>query len=159
MRAEEFIQELKIDNRKGAGAVPFNQEVDYMGLRVAMTPRMFLKLALPLEVKPDDQATIASLEKIKDTQGFGAPFLYIEIPEQWLDGDFSKIAQVNNHDGRHRMMTILNSEGNDPVEVHLFLRRGMRRRDLTDEMIQRLQAGLISQTGAVVQGPTFVMPS
>ena len=157
MRAEEFIQELKINNRNGAGAVPYNQEIDYMGLRVAMTPRMFLKLALPLDVNPDDQATIDSLKQIKDTQGFGAPFLYIEIPEQWFDGDVSKPAQVNNHDGRHRMMTILNSEGNNPVEVHLFLRHGLRRRDLTDKMIERLQSSMISQTGTPVSGPIFVM--
>jgi hypothetical protein len=157
MRAEEFIQELKINNRNGAGAVPYNQEIDYMGLRVAMTPRMFLKLALPLDVKPDDQATIDSLKQIKDTQGFGAPFLYIEIPEQWFDGDFSKSAQVSNHDGRHRMLSILDSEGNDPVEVHLFLRHGLRRRDLTDKMIEQLQSGMISQTGTPLSGPIFVM--
>ena len=157
MRAEEFIKELKINNRNGAGAVPYNQEIDYMGLRVAMTPRMFLKLALRLDVKPDDQTTIDSLKQIKDTQGFGAPFLYIEIPEQWFDGDFSKSAQVSSHDGRHRMLSILDSEGNDPVEVHLLLRGGLRRRDLTDEMIEQLQSGMISQTGTPVSGPIFVM--
>jgi GNAT superfamily N-acetyltransferase/pyrimidine deaminase RibD-like protein len=152
---EDDLQEVKIDNRKGAGAVPFNQEIDYMGLRVGMTPQMFLKLALPLDVQPSDQKTIDRLNQIKDTQGFGAPFLYIEIPEQWFDGDFSKLARVSSHDGRHRMLSILASEGNDPVEVHLLLRNGLRRRDLTDQMIERLQAGMISQTGAAVRGPVF----
>jgi hypothetical protein len=46
MRAQEFL-EYKINNRSGIGSVPYNQEVDYFGLRVAMRPSTFLKLALP----------------------------------------------------------------------------------------------------------------
>ena len=49
MRAREFVTEVNIDNRKGAGAVPFNADIDYFGLRVDMKPSTFLKLALPLE--------------------------------------------------------------------------------------------------------------
>ena len=37
-----------IDNVNGKGATPNNQDVGYKGLRVLVTPSVFLKLALPL---------------------------------------------------------------------------------------------------------------
>jgi len=41
--------------------------------------------------------------------------------------------------------------------VHLLLRGGLRRRDLTDQMIEQMQAGMISQTGTPVKGPIFTI--
>jgi hypothetical protein len=153
--AEEQLDELKIDNRNGKGAVPHNQDVDYFGLRVKMKPSMFLKLALPLNVRDDDAETIDHLAQVKDTEGFGAPFLDIKFPKDWFDGDISVPARVAGHDGRHRMLAILKSEGDDPVEVHLFPRDGVRGRDITDEMIKALEGAMVSQSGAFVRGPIF----
>jgi hypothetical protein len=126
MRAKEFL-EYKINNQSGIGSVPKNQEIDYFGLRVAMRPSTFLKLALPLPNTPQDQESVEYVKQHKDTEGIGAPFLEIDIPEGWESNDLSKPARVVGHDGRHRMMAILQSEGDDPVEVHLFP-LGLRRR-------------------------------
>jgi hypothetical protein len=126
-----------------------------MGLRVTMLPRTFLTLSLPMANSANDQERIEYLASIKDTQGFGAPFLDIVIPDKWFDGDFSEPAQVVGHDGRHRMRAILKTEGDVPVETHLFPRRGVRNQDLTPEIIRKLQAGIVSENRRYVRGPLF----
>lgn len=47
MRIKEIL-ESRINNKTGAGAVPFNQDIDYFGAKVMMKPSIFLSLALPL---------------------------------------------------------------------------------------------------------------
>jgi hypothetical protein len=76
-----------------------------------------------------------------------SPLLEIKIPPEWFDNppDFLKRAKVVSHEGRNRMHAWLRKHGDDPVEVHLIPRGGLRRRDLTDEMIKYLQSGLHSE--------------
>ena len=150
MRAQEFVNEVTIDNRTGAGSVPWNQEVDYRGLRVTMKPSTFLRLALPLTDQDNSR-----MERHIGTGGtIGAPFLDIVVPEAWQSGDFSEPAQVRGHDGRHRMQAIAKLEGDAPVETHLFPKY-LRNRDLTPEIVQRLQAGMVTQSGRYLPGPLF----
>lgn len=156
MRAQEFVTELKVDNRKGLGAVPYNQEVDYFGLQVAMRPSTFLKLSLPLDTsKPDEAKTIDYIAQHLDDQGIGAPFLDISIPPEWEEGVIKTPARITGHDGRHRMYAIMKTEGDNPVEVHIFPKGGMRRRDVTPEMIEALRQGVVGQRGSYVSGPLF----
>jgi hypothetical protein len=152
MRAKEFIIEVTIDNVRGAGAVPYNQEIDYFGLRVMMKPSIFIKLAAPL-----GQPHSAELEKyIADGGAIGAPFLDIAIPKEWDDGDFSKVAQVSGHEGRNRMTAIKKLEGDTPVEVHLLPRGGYRARDLTADFVKKLQQGMYAEGSTnLVSGPLF----
>ena len=156
MRANEFINEVNIDNRKGWGAVPKNQDVDYFGLQVQMHPSIFLKLALPLANPPsaDDIA-----QHISKGGAIGAPFLEIVIPDEWDDNDFSQPARVRGHDGRNRMNAIMAVEGNEPVEVHLFFygkRREWRSRHLTPEIIHAINTALIPQGASLpIKGPFF----
>lgn len=156
MRAKEFIDEHKIDNRNGIGAVPYNNDVDYFGLRVRMRPSTFLKLALPMNNSESDRESIDHITQNMDTQGIGAPFLQIKIPPQWEDGDTSKPATVYGHDGRHRMAAILKAEGDEPVETHLFPAY-LRRRDFdaNPEWAQALNKQLVGQRGNAMSGPFF----
>jgi putative chitinase len=152
MRLRELLSEVKIDNKDGAGAVPYNQDVDYFGLRVMMKPSTFLRLAAPL-----GQEHSAELEKyISDGGAIGAPFLEIKIPMEWDDGDFSKPAQVVGHEGRNRMTAIQKLEGDNPIEVHIFPRGGYRSRDITTEFRAALVRGLQAEKATnVVAGPLF----
>ena len=155
MRSHEFITELKIDNKKGLGAVPHNADVDYFGLRTVMRPSTFLKLSLPLDKNdPEEKKSIQHLAKQITNQGFGAPFLTIAVPEAWESGDFSLEAKVRDHDGRHRMLAIQQEEGDSPVETHIFIPH-FRRRDITDDIIKNLRNGVLSQNGHYVSGPIF----
>jgi putative chitinase len=152
MRLRELLSEVKIDNKQGAGAVPFNQDVDYFGLQVMMKPSTFLRLAAPL-----GQEHSAELEKyIANGGAIGAPFLEIKIPIEWDDGDFSKPAQVAGHEGRNRMTAVQKLEGDAPIEVHIFPRGGYRARDITPEFRRALARGLQAEKAAnVVTGPLF----
>ena len=140
------LNELKIDNVNGLGSVPWNQEVDYMGLRVLMKPSTFLQLSLPLNMNDDDKKTIQHLEKEKDTIGFGAPFLQVDMERS--------IPRITGHDGRHRMIAIQATEGDHPVEVHIFP-KGMRNKDMTPEVVSKLNDLVVSQNGKYVPGPIF----
>lgn len=156
MRLKELLAEVNIDNESGAGSVPFNQNVDYMGLRVKMRPSVFLKLASPL----DHEISVDSLvDYIKSGGAIGAPFLQIIIPPEWEEGDFSKDARVRGHEGRNRMMAVQKVEGDDPIEVHLFFAAGVRRRHLTDEMIAKLNKYIIPEEGDSYSflGPYFIL--
>ena len=152
MKITDIITEVIINNVTGAGAVPYNQDADYFGIRVNMEPSTFLKLAVPI-----GQAHSAELEKyIADGGAIGAPFLEVKIPEEWDDSDFSKPAQVMQHEGRNRMSAILKLEGNAPVEVHIFPRGGYRGRDITPEFRAALAKGLYAEKNtALVSGPLF----
>jgi hypothetical protein len=154
MRARDFIDEVNIDNRDGWGNVPNNLNVDYLGLKVLMRPSTFLRLAAPLD-EPGSSKAIA--DHIRSGGAIGAPFLDIKIPEEWFDGDFTKPAGVSGHEGRNRMTAVSEVEGDDPIEVHLFPRGGVRRRDLTDEIIAQLNKKLLPERGMqpAFPGPYF----
>lgn len=144
--------EVTIDNQSGAGAVPYNQDVDYFGIRTTMRPSTFLRLAAPLE-----QEHSAELEKyIADGGAIGAPFLEIKIPQEWDDSDFSKPAQVMGHEGRNRMTVIQKLESDTPIEVHIFPRGGYRARDITPEFKAALAKSLYAEKSTnLVSGPLF----
>jgi hypothetical protein len=155
MKSSEFITEaVQIDNKDGWGAVPFNQEIGYLGLRVKMTPGMFLQLAAPL----GDPTSMDDIKQHISSGGtLGAPFLNIQYPYEWHDGDFSEKAKVVGHEGRNRMNAIQQVYNNDPVEVHLFFNQGVRNRDLTPEIIKNLNRCLIPEKQSNPQswGPYF----
>jgi hypothetical protein len=121
-----------------------------------MKPSIFLKLALPL-----GQPHSAELEKyIADGGAIGSPFLEIKIPPEWDDGDFSKFAQVASHEGRNRITAVKKLEGDEPIEVHLIPRGGLRARDLTAEFVEKMQEGMYAEKSThLVSGPLFVSGS
>lgn len=154
MRAAEFLDEVAIDNREGWGPVPYNQDVDYFGLRVLVRPSTFLKLALPLAGEPPSKDAIE--QHIRAGGAIGAPFLNIKIPVEWEDGEYEQAAaRVVGHEGRNRMMAVLEVEGDEPVEVHLFPKGGMRRRHLTPEIIDATNHGMGREAGGFETGPLF----
>jgi hypothetical protein len=163
------LKEVKIDNVDGSGAVPWNQNVEYMGLRVLMKPTNFLLLAgaLPFEPYPD------IVDHIRNGGAIGAPYLSIRYPHEWASGDFKKIAFIQSHDGRNRMKAILKVEGDVFVETHLFFSTiryehdeetgekikkvgEVRARHLTPEIIEHLNYKLIREDPKEIAfGPFF----
>lgn len=153
MRLAQVLKEnVQIDNKDGLGAVPYNQEIDYRGLRIIMKPQIFLKLAAQFTPQPDKIQTMIELVKSKP---IAAPFLFVNIPEEWKDNDFQQSAKVSGHEGRHRMIAVNELYGDDPIEVHLFFRYGIRNRDLTSDIVNRLISDMISEDGVYVKGPLF----
>lgn len=141
------VRSVKIDNVKGMGAVPYNQEVDYMGMRVKMKPSTFLDLASEFTPNKEDLKYIK--DNIKSGAPVASPFLDIDIKD---DPPY----KVVGHEGRHRMVAIQDVFGDYPVEVHLFFRGGVRNRDLTTEIIQDMNKGMLKQQSKnLIKGPLF----
>jgi hypothetical protein len=153
MKIYEVTKNVIIDNKDGWGAVPFNQNIDYMGLRVLMKPSIFLQLAATLE----NPTSSKNIEKhLLDGGSIGSPFLNISIPEEWEDDDYSKPAKVSGHEGRNRMMAVKNINGDQPIEVHLFFRNGIRNRHITDDWKKELINKMIKENSEdVINGPLF----
>jgi hypothetical protein len=149
---ESAIDEVNIDNREGWGNVPLNSNVDYRGLRVMMRPSQFLSIAHELA----DPVSAKDIEQhLRSGGSIAAPFLDIKIPYEWEDGDYSQPAKIWGHEGRNRMLAVQKSEGDAPIEVHLFPNGEWRARDLTPEIIDQLQHNTVSQRGNLIRGPWF----
>ena len=143
-----FVEDVKIDNKDGWGAVPWNQEIDYRGMRVKMKPSVFEKLALSRGGEP---AVDKVVQHIKNGGSIGAPFLQIRVED-----DDSQIPEVIGHEGRSRMLAIQDVHGDVPVEVHLFFSGKVNRaRHITPEFKEKIQRYLISQNDVMVRGPLF----
>ena len=156
---EQDLDEVTIDNRDGAGATGYNANVDYRGLRVMMRPSVFLRLAAPL-----GGAHSAELERyIAQGGAIGAPFLLVEIPDSWEQGDFDSPAAVYGHEGRNRMSAVRKLEGDEPIEVHLIPageNREYRNRHLTAQHIKALNRWMRREKSSSIEsGPLFTVPA
>lgn len=148
------LNEVKIDNQEGWGEVPLNRSVDYHGLRVQMRPSVFLKLAAPLGSAGDSEDAIK--QHIASGGAIASPFLDIDVPVEWEDGDFSEPAEISGHEGRNRMRAVLSIDGDDPIEVHLIPRGGLRRRHIKPEWIESMISGMYSERSRnLIRGPLF----
>jgi len=140
-----------IDNINGAGATSNNRDVDYFGNRVMMKPSTFLKLAAPDNVLSSKNGL---KQHIENGGKIASPMLYIDMPTEWLEGDFSKQSAIDGHEGRNRMSAIKELYGDIEIETHLFVRY-RRNRHITDEILARLNGALITETGEPIKGPFF----
>jgi spore germination cell wall hydrolase CwlJ-like protein len=145
----EKISEYKADNDmngKGLGTTGYNANVDYRGLRVLMKPSVFLSLAAHL---PSPTSVDYIVQHMEQGGALGSPFLIVDIPEQYFDGDFTGLnyAKVVGHEGRNRMLAIQKLEGDEPCEVHIFGYGELRARHFTPEIIEQLQLAMRNQDG------------
>lgn len=155
MKLWDFLQEAKIDNRQGLGNVPDNQNVDYLGLRVLMKPTVFLRLAATL-YREQASSTDYIKQHLQQGGAIASPWLVIDIPQAWEQADFQQPAQVTGHEGRNRMYAVLETEGDEPIECHLFFSHGLRNRHILPSWIDKLNERLIPQrSNKAILGPFF----
>ena len=145
---EYGLTEKIIDNRNGCGQVPWNIDVDYRGIKVMMKPSTFLDIAAPIG---HSQSTEYFIDHFKNKGTIGAPFLSINIPEEWRNGNFSKQAHCCGHEGRNRMLAIQEYFGDRPIEVHIFPSGAFNRAShLSTEIIEKLQEGVLRESEDVL---------
>jgi len=118
---------LSFDPEEGAGAVPYNKNIDYMGMVRHMPVSEFLDMAYPLH-SPDQESLDFLKDHLRKGRSFGQPFLNADWNEDQKQWD------VKGHEGRHRSKAISELYGpHTQIPVHVFP-YGMRARDITDEM-------------------------
>ena len=138
------VGKVNFDCINGLGAVPYNQEVKYMGFAMMISPSAFLSLA----AYGDREDTAKELaQKIIEGTPLGPPFLFVNINPEYFKGTAPLLGKVSGHEGRGRMRAIAQVDGNIPIPVHVFL-RGERARSLNDEFFIKLrEIGLIPERG------------
>ncbi len=124
---------VRFDPEGGIGAIPDNQDVDYKGFTVFMSPGQFLSLNPPTPTwkgkDPDeDYRYIRKMaDEIEHGVTIGNPVLYVEYDK------VSNSFLVVEHEGRHRMKA-LGILGYKSIPVHVFP-RGMRARHFKPEQL------------------------
>lgn len=149
-----------IDNDKGLGKTPLNQDVDYFGLKVCITPKQFLKLCPELE-EPRSSLKNIIIPHLENGGKVGSPFLKIKLPDIWVPNKYYSepsnifIPVIVGHEGRHRMTAILKIFGNIPIECHLFFAHDVKRRHLNEFIINELNKEIYTEDGRLIKGPWF----
>jgi hypothetical protein len=155
MKLFDLLDEVTIDNVSGIGEVPDNRNVDYLGLRVGMKPSVFLSLASKIS-RQEATSVDYIKQQLDQGQGIASPWLVIDIPVEWDHGSLEKPARVTAHEGRNRMYAVLETEGDVPVETHLFFAGGLRARHIKPEWIEALNTELVPQRQTTATaGPFF----
>jgi hypothetical protein len=145
------LDEAELDPQ-GWGSTPQGTDVDYFGIQVKMRPSMFMRLAAPLTANAENPEVAQHMEK---GGKIAYPFLDIQEPKEWEDGDFANEAKVRSHEGRNRMKKWIQMKGDEPIPVNIFFRNANRRKYITPEMIKQLSMGVFSESGNWVSGPLF----
>ena len=159
MKLWDFLQEANIDNRQGLGNVPDNQNVDYLGLRVQMKPSVFLRLAATL-YREQASSTDYIKQHVQKGGAIASPWLVIDIPQAWEQGDFQQAARVSGHEGRNRMWAVLETDGDEPIECHLFFSHGLRNRHILPSWIVQINERMIPErSNKAISGPFFTVHS
>ena len=118
------------DSVDGLGAVPWNQNINYMGFVVWMKPADFLKLNPPRPADSDSvkqlRDHILSQEEIR----LGPPFMQARWDEE------HNFWQVESHEGRGRMIALLSVQPDVEVPIHIFPAGGDRARHMTPKMVK-----------------------
>lgn len=136
MNGRYKVGHVLIDNIEGKGAVPNNQDVDYFGFTMFITPEKFIKLAASGNREADGK-DIA--EAMKKEVAFGNPFFQLDT----IQG----VPRIVGHEGRARMLAIRALNGNVYFPVHVFT-VGKRARDLDADFFANLiRAPVMSERG------------
>ena len=144
----QIVNGICFDQLSGLGAVPNNQEIQYLGMVVMMRPSTFLSLSERVVIPKSSVDYLA--EALRSRRAIASPFLKIDIPN-----DPMGVPEVVGHEGRHRSLAIMEVAGDVPVPVHLFP-RSLRARHLKDELVARLRAGMMREDAwQFVPGPLF----
>lgn len=145
------------DNKNGLGAVPINLGIDFLGLRVIMRPKEFLKLVKISKFGLEKSNIDYIKNYIKSGGKIGSPFLNIYIPKPWENGtrDFKTAAKIISHEGRHRMAAIYEL-ADIPVEVHLFFKT--ENITIDNVFIHALNSQIITENSILIYGPWFHLP-
>ena len=116
------------DPKEGLGAVPNNQDVNYLGMVKPMTADHFIGLASHLK-EPSQKSLDRIKEHLKAGKPLGNPFLNVKWNKD------NKNFDITSHDGRHRAISIKHMYGGHTIiPVHVFPGDGMRAKNLTPEM-------------------------
>ncbi len=142
---------VKYDQVSGAGAVPYNTEIETFGVGVLMKPSAYLKLVLPLRGNEPTSEVSAAVDK---EEAIGSPWLSLKFGEK--DGIRGvEGTKVLSHQGRHRAKAIMDKYGDVDMLVHIVF-IGARPKNITPDILEQVNQGVINESGVFVAGPFWI---
>lgn len=136
---------VPFDGRAGLGWTSLSHSMHYYGPVVAMRPSAFLRLAAPL-ARPREGVVAHIREILRGGEAIAQPFLTLDEGEDGI--------RVSGHEGRHRMLAILDAFGDVEVPVLLSF-RGRKARDLPASTVHSLRAGIVPEMGGATMADAF----
>ena len=112
----------------GIGEVPDQKRIDYLGFVKRMSPKEFRRLV------PPGSMSDSGREFAKKVNNEGAKLAPPFLEVNWNNKD--KSWEVWNHEGRSRSDAAYILDDIRPIPVHIFPVKGIRNRDLTEEMLE-----------------------
>ena len=148
------FQDVNYDNRKGWGAVPLNADIGYFGLELSMKASKFLEIAVHLA--REDAASVDAIKQHLASGGsIGTPFLDVQMEDR--DGNVLEIPRCMSHEGRNRVYAIMELYGADhEILVHVIPTGGMRKRHITQDMIDNLMSAIYAEKSDKVVRDPFI---
>jgi hypothetical protein len=114
------VGSLAFDNFRGVGAVPYNQEVLYMGFAIMMKPSDFFRCVPWFNGVQERSYEIQKL--IDAGNALGTPFLQVTLNYSEYREGKPLVVKIKGHEGRARMWAIQRILGDVEVPVHIFPR-------------------------------------
>ena len=153
--AYQTVNNINYDPITGLGAVGFNANVDYQGIKVLMKPSTFLNLATHVSV--DHLTNLNHIKhEIENGRPIGPPYLEIDLKDDDNGNPTYIGAKVGGHEGRTRSLAIQELYGDKLMLVHLFF-RGLRARHITPEILDGINRKLVNQDKQTCFGPFFTV--
>jgi len=134
LHADEDYTRVTFDPARGIGQVPFNENINYIGFTVWMTPADFLRLN-PVRQVPSKVSRYLD-DALERGESLGPPFIDVKMDDEQPGGGPYEM-QVTGHEGRGRMQALVR-RGFEfvPMPVHVIPGRGIRARHLDHRRIQ-----------------------
>ena len=111
-RAKGGTVDRRLDSPDVLGVTGNNKDIEYMGATVWLRPSEFQQLA-PVRTAPFDHVRAHVARKLP----LGNPMLYLDVDAE------HGVARVTGHEGRGRMLVTAETVGDQPVPVHVIVRK------------------------------------
>jgi hypothetical protein len=146
-----ILNGVTYDQLTGAGAVPYNREIETFGVGVLMKPSVYLSLVLPLRGnEPTSQVSAA----VGQERPIASPWLALKFGDN--NGALAvEESKILSHQGRHRAKQIMEKYGDVEMLVHLIY-IGARPRQVPDAILEEINQGVINESGNFIHGPFWV---
>jgi hypothetical protein len=137
------------NQQTGLGANPYNQDVNFFGTAVLMTPSKFLSLALPLT----HPTSVPGIKKeLQERQAIASPYLLMRVNKDH-DGLLTTEAEIIGHDGRNRALAIKEQFGDVEMLVHIIYQGGVRGKHVSPGLLEQFNQKIKAENGPVKTGP------
>ena len=141
-RSKVTINHVHYDQKNGAGTTKEGENPLYNGFIGYMKASTFLSLCQMQGANANDRTTKGLKKYIQKGGTIASPSLTYNVQEQ----------QIVGHDGRHRVLAIMDLYGDSLIQVYIKLANGLRGRTVNSDLIDAFNEYCTAENGKTVTG-------